>query len=103
MFESASHFRREDTWRKVLQYVWSIRILLLVSGVLLLFLPVMRFDFILMDDPFYVANNAQVAKGLTRDTISWAFTEVTFFYHPLTLLSFLIDAQLHGINPGAFH
>jgi hypothetical protein len=66
--------------------------------------PVGRFDFINYDDAEYVSENVRVQMGLTLQNVGWAFQ--TFFYenwHPLTWLSYMLDYQLFGLNPAAFH
>ena len=82
----------------------------LIVGVALAVLTVVAFadlrhaDFVQLDDPAYVSENARVAEGLTASTVSWAMT--TFYnsnWHPLTWLSHLTDVQLFGLNPGAHH
>ena len=82
----------------------------LIVGVALAVLTVVAFgdlrhaDFVQLDDPAYVSENARVAEGLTASTVSWAMT--TFYnsnWHPLTWLSYLTDVRLFGLNPGALH
>lgn len=59
-------------------------------------------EFILYDDPVYVNENPTVLAGLTADNIRWAFTTLSMAnWHPLTWLSYLLDIQLFGPNPGA--
>ncbi len=71
---------------------------------LLLYLPAMRFDFVDLDDPLYVAENPMVARGLTADGLRWAFTALRASnWHPLTWLSHMLDAQLFGLRPGGHH
>src|SRR5207248_6556419 len=42
--------------------------------------------------------------GLTLRGIEWAFGHFYFNnYHPLTLLSHMLDVQLFGLDPGAHH
>lgn len=49
------------------------------------------------DDPAYVFENPHVLAGLTRDSISWAFTTYHFAnWHPLTWLSLQLDCTLYG-------
>ncbi|MFT3916405.1 MAG: tetratricopeptide repeat protein [Anaeromyxobacteraceae bacterium] len=60
--------------------------------------------FLLWDDQAYVTGNARVLGGLSRESAAWALT--TFHHanwHPLTWLSFLLDASLSGAAPGAMH
>jgi protein O-mannosyl-transferase len=62
-------------------------------------------DYITIDDPQYVYANEMVKKGLTGETIAWAFTSVTASnWHPLTMLSHLLDVSLFGVGePGGQH
>ena len=61
-------------------------------------------QFISFDDPQYVTENAQVEKGLDRETAVWAFkTTHASNWHPLTWLSLMLDRALFGKNPGGYH
>lgn len=60
--------------------------------------------YIAYDDDRYVYENPWVKAGLTGPNLAWAFT--TFFYanwHPLTWISYMLDAGIFGLNPGAGH
>jgi tetratricopeptide (TPR) repeat protein len=62
------------------------------------------FDFILLDDPVYVSENAHVQRGITLPNLVWSFAE----FHdsnwiPLTWLSLMLDAQVSGPGPRGFH
>lgn len=78
--------------------------LLLALVTLVVYLPVVRCDFINFDDQVYVTDNRHVEDGLTWPDIQWAFT--TFHganWHPLTWLSHMTDCTLFGLNPAAHH
>ena len=61
-------------------------------------------EFINYDDPLYVTKNHHIKSGLTLKTIVWSFTaEVAANWHPITLLSHMLDVQLFGMNPGSHH
>ena len=65
---------------------------------------VLHFDFTNFDDPKYVTENPNVQRGLTRDSISWAFTTThANNWHPLTWLSLMLDRHLFGSSPRMFH
>jgi tetratricopeptide (TPR) repeat protein len=65
---------------------------------------VKEFDFVSFDDPQYVTNNPQVQLGLNLDNIGWAFTaNVASNYHPLTVLSHMLDVQLFGLDAKWHH
>ncbi len=77
---------------------------LLLVGTLALYWRVGKYRFIHFDDEDYVVGNVHVQSGLTLDSILWAFTTGTQSnWHPLTWLSYQLDAQLFGINAGAMH
>ena len=64
----------------------------------------LKADFINYDDPQYVTSNPYVMLGLSFDGIRWAFTSIhASNWHPLTWLSLMLDCQLFGPNPQAFH
>jgi Flp pilus assembly protein TadD len=60
--------------------------------------------FVNYDDDVYVYNNPAIQQGLTLNGIGWAFTHVVAGnWHPLTMISYMVDYQLHGLNPGGYH
>ncbi|MBL9084261.1 MAG: tetratricopeptide repeat protein [Planctomycetales bacterium] len=62
------------------------------------------FDFVPIDDTYYVAENLRVQAGLTPANIRWAFTTTYLSnWHPLTWLSYMLDCQLFGPGPAAMH
>ena len=65
-----------------------------------------RFGFLDYDDQLYVTSNPMVQRGLTPDAVRWAFeprTVVAGNWHPLTLLSHMLDVQCFGLNPAPHH
>lgn len=87
---------------------WRHRILFLHAAlfalVLWAFLPAVDNDFVSIDDPDYVTANAMVQRGLSLDSVRWAFaaTEASN-WHPLTWLSHMADVELFGPNPAGHH
>jgi tetratricopeptide (TPR) repeat protein len=78
--------------------------LLLALGTLLIYLPVIHHEFVNYDDGGYVAQNTIVKAGLTWHGIKWAFTSwVVGNWHPVTMLSHMLDCQLFGLNSGLQH
>src|SRR5580658_1330169 len=76
---------------------------LAVSG-LLVYAQTFHFGFVLLDDDKYVSENPALKAGLSGVGIAWAFTTyASANWHPFTWISYLLDAQLFGINAGAFH
>jgi len=70
----------------------------LFAGTGMLFTRSLGFDFINYDDPSYVTENLHVQAGLTWDSIVWAFTGRSDYWHPLTWLSHMLDWQVFGAN-----
>ncbi|MFM8408819.1 MAG: tetratricopeptide repeat protein [Alphaproteobacteria bacterium] len=76
----------------------------LVALVLVVFRPVVGFEFVNFDDHAYVRDNPIVSRGLTAGGIARAFTTVhASNWHPLTWLSHMTDVQFLGLDPGAHH
>ncbi|MCP4639699.1 MAG: tetratricopeptide repeat protein [bacterium] len=68
------------------------------------FAPVVAYDFVDYDDPALVANNPVVHQGLTVHGIRNAFaTTVIGHWHPVTLLSYMLDATVYGMSGRGFH
>jgi protein O-mannosyl-transferase len=66
--------------------------------------PVRHNGFINYDDPKYITENPNVNRGITRQSITWAFTKVhSANWHPLTWVSHILDCQLFGLNPFWHH
>jgi hypothetical protein len=71
---------------------------------LAVWLPALRNGFVNLDDPYYVTANPQVLRGITRAGIAWATTaKVASNWHPLTMLSHMLDCQLYGLEPAGHH
>ena len=78
--------------------------LLLAAGTLVLYWPVTRHGFVNYDDTDYVTQNAQVQAGLSAKSFAWVWTsEVARNWHPVTMLSHMLDCQLFGLRPGWHH
>ena len=73
---------------------WIGALCLVTAG---LYAPVWTHDFVEFDDALYVSRNPHVRLGLTLETVRWAFASGdAFIWHPLTWLSYLLDATLYG-------
>jgi tetratricopeptide (TPR) repeat protein len=84
---------------------WLLALLLgLVT--LALYWPATRHEFINYDDQLYVTDNTHVQAGLTWESVKWAFLNADSkfgYWHPLTLLSHMLDCQMYGLNPWGHH
>lgn len=78
--------------------------LLLALVTLALYLPVAWFDFVVYDDGLYVTENPTVQAGVTWAGVKWAFTSMAACnWHPLTMISHMVDCGLFGLNPAGPH
>jgi protein O-mannosyl-transferase len=62
------------------------------------------YGFVSYDDGTYVFQNQMVRAGFSIKSLVWAFT--AFYasnWHPLTWISYMLDSQLFGLNPGEQH
>ena len=61
-------------------------------------------EFIAYDDDLYITDHLQVRAGLTPQSIGWAFSSFHGAnWFPLTRLSWMLDAELFGVEAWAFH
>jgi tetratricopeptide (TPR) repeat protein len=95
------------TWGQISDAVTSKPILLglvLVLFTIVLYSPVSHHGFLRWDDNLYVTENPHVTTGVTVDNVRWALTENgTFYWHPVTWFSHMLDCQFFGLNPGSHH
>jgi tetratricopeptide (TPR) repeat protein len=85
----------------------KIYILFLILVPLILYFRVIYFEFTTYDDTDIISKNYNIIKNL--ENIPKVFTTDIFmtgdnsFYRPLQNISFMIDTQLSGKNPWAYH
>ena len=76
----------------------------LAAIVWVVFGQTLHHGFVNYDDNLYVYENSAVTRGLNLKGVEWAFTHIVVFnWHPLTVLSHMLDCQLYGLNPGGHH
>src|SRR2546421_5011521 len=64
----------------------------------------LSFEFVNFDDSSYVYRNFDVTRGLSPAGVKWAFTHVVGGnWHPLTVLSHMLDCRLYGVVPNGHH
>jgi hypothetical protein len=78
--------------------------LFLMAVTVIAFWRVNGCGFVNFDDPIYVTENVHIQKGITIEAIRWAFSSTyANFWHPLTMISHMIDFKLFGLNPRGHH
>src|SRR5271157_4190608 len=78
--------------------------LALAAFTVALYAPAFCCQFLTFDDQAYVTENRHVQAGLTLDGLAWAFRVTTACnWHPLTLLSHMLDCQIYGLRPWGHH
>ena len=84
---------------------WDVLICILLAVVVwVVFGQTLRHEFVNYDDGKYVVGNRMVLDGLSLKGIVWAFTHnVNANWTPLTVISHMLDCQLHGTNAGGHH
>ncbi|MEX0715001.1 MAG: tetratricopeptide repeat protein [Planctomycetaceae bacterium] len=80
----------------------ALIVVLLTLGTLFVYLQTTGFGMIVLDDANYVEVTAgRLTQGLTLDNVGWAFRTGYFAnWHPLTWLSYMLDAEIHRAQPG---
>ncbi len=67
---------------------------------LAVFWPVTNCQFVNYDDTDFVTANPYVQAGLTAESFKWAWrSEVARNWHPITMLTHMLDCQCFGLNP----
>jgi tetratricopeptide (TPR) repeat protein len=90
--------RRRCNWRLA---AWCA---LLAAAVALLYGRVATFQLVHYDDLEYLMKTPHVQQGLSWAGIRWAFLQTQVAnWHPLTILSYLLDDQFWGFSARAFH
>src|SRR5712691_11091935 len=77
-------------------------VIVLLTGIV--FGQTLSYDFVNYDDKTYVYGNPLVSSGLSLHGLLRAFVDTqTNNWHPLTLVSHMIDCQLYDLKPGGHH
>ena len=78
--------------------------MLLFLATVAVYCQVRHFDFVIFDDPEYIAENNHVRAGLTWNGVVWAFTSYEAAnWFPLTWLSHMAAFQMFGLRSGWHH
>jgi len=78
--------------------------LFLALSTLALYWPVTRHEFVNYDDTDYVTQNTYVQAGLSGQGLAWVWrSEVARNWHPVTMLSHMLDCQFFGMKAGRHH
>ncbi len=84
--------------RRLIAFLAFIALIFAVYG------QVLHFDFVNIDDSVYVLKNTNVLDGFSLGGIKWAFTSTDAgFWHPMTWISLMLDAQFYGSWAGGYH
>ena len=76
----------------------------LIALIWIVFGQALHQQFVNFDDGTYVYRNSQVTRGISVEAIKWAFTHpVAANWHPLTILSHMLDCQWFGVAPAGHH
>ncbi len=87
-----------ESKKKIIVYIALIAVTLIVYG------QVIQYDFVNLDDNFYVTQNTNIQSGLKLENVRWAFTTRYFgLWNPLVWISFMFDYQLYGLNASGYH
>jgi tetratricopeptide (TPR) repeat protein len=82
----------------------AVAAVVLVLATAAAYAPLLRADFITLDDPIYVLNNEHVTTGLTLANVEWAFrTGHAMNWHPITWISHMLDVEMFGLAPAGHH
>jgi tetratricopeptide (TPR) repeat protein len=93
-----------DKFRLTNQHFIILIIVMLTIFILSAYWPVQKYDFINYDDTVYVTSNYSIQKKITFESIKSIFGHVhTGHWHPVTMMSHMLDWQLFGDKAGGHH
>ncbi len=79
-------------------------IISLIALIFIVYIQGLHFGFANLDDSVYVTQNSHVLGGLSAEGLKWAFTSMfAGFWHPITWLTLMLDAQVYGSWAGGYH
>jgi tetratricopeptide (TPR) repeat protein len=79
-------------------------VLVMIVLILVVYWPVQNYDFVNYDDHGYVTSNNIVQAGFVFNSVQEAFSKNYLGnWHPLTMLSHMLDWQLFGLSAGGHH
>ena len=79
-------------------------VLMLIILILGVYWPVQDYEFVNYDDSLYVYDNYKIRSGINIENLIYAVKDVhTGHWHPLTMISHMLDWQLFGNNSGGHH
>ncbi len=85
------------------KYTYLIIIFLIVAS-FIAYGRILSNGLINFDDDKYITENNHIKSGINQENIKWAFgTVVSANWHPLTLLSHMLDWSLFGANASGHH
>ena len=81
-----------------------LSVLVMIALILVVYWPLQNYDFINYDDRGYVTSNNIVHAGFVSNSVWEAFSKNYLGnWHPLTMLSHMLDWQLFGPRAGGHH
>lgn len=85
------------------KYIYLIVIFLIVAS-FIVYGRILGNGFINFDDTRYITENNNIKSGINPESIQWAFTSVVSGnWHPLTMISHILDWSLFGENASGHH
>ena len=77
---------------------------MLIILTLCVYWPVQKYEFVEYDDPTYVTSNYLIQSGITLQSLKYILTDIhTSHWHPLTMMSHMLDWSLFGDKSGGHH
>ncbi len=81
--------------------------LIIFAFLLLTYFQVVKFDFVYLDDDLIILDNHDKISSLSNIpkafTSQYGFNQGTPYYRPITMISFIIDAQISHKSPVFYH
>jgi len=103
--ESSIAANGPGVWTRLRTTLWAYRLPILVLGglVALLYRPVVGYDFVTWDDPWYIVRNTHIQSWHPEHLWAIATEPIARNFAPLTIFTFLVEHTMWGLWPGGYH
>lgn len=81
----------------------AVALVLLAAITTLVLAPSIEYDFLNLDDTYYIHDNSWLRSFSLRNIASMFGHHYNYHYHPLTIFTYMLEFQLFGLNPAGYH
>ncbi|MBK7855241.1 MAG: hypothetical protein IPJ79_10330 [Bacteroidetes bacterium] len=81
----------------------TLLIILLIAACLIVYGNSIGYNFTNWDDPVHVLENPDIKSLSAQNVLNMFSVNERYMYHPLTIISYVINYSFSGLSPGGYH